>query len=102
MTFFILLNGEQVEVSGQSFMADIAGEHRLFATYDLNGRKWLADVATGISLTSVNPNAHARFALRKASGKGLARRLLTKVLHEQGERQTLALLSDQPVINPDH
>ncbi|AJY53181.1 hypothetical protein [Halomonas sp. KO116] len=102
MTFFILLNGKMVEVSGQSFMADIAGEHRLFATYDLNGRKWLADVATGITLTSMTPNVHARFSMRRASGKGFARRLLTKVLHEKGERQTLALLSDQPVINPDH
>lgn len=102
MKFSILAQGKQVEVTGHPLMAHIGNERRLLASYDLDGRQWLADVATGVTLTSINPVALSRFRTRKVSGKGLAVRLLTKVLHEKGERQVLALLHSQPVINtPD-
>tara|TARA_R110002051_G_C8762475_1_gene501901 strand:- start:5822 stop:6133 length:312 start_codon:yes stop_codon:yes gene_type:complete len=102
MNFFIMSQGKLVEVTGQPLMAHIGNEHRLLASFDLDGQKWLADVATGVTLTSINPMALSRYTTRKVSGKGLAVRLLTKVLHEKGERQVLALLHSQPVINnPD-
>ena len=45
MNFFIMSQGKLVEVTGQPLMAHIGNEHRLLASFDLDGQKWLADVA---------------------------------------------------------
>lgn len=101
MDFLVIVNGEHVQVSGQPLMAPIGAEHRLLATFDFDDRKWLADVATGITLTTIRPTNNSPFSTRKTSGRGLALRMLAKTLHEKGERQVLAILTSQPVINPE-
>ncbi|MGP9796955.1 hypothetical protein ACT3UJ_06320 [Halomonas sp. 86] len=100
MKITVLFGDTTRVVTAHTFKDFVGDEQRLLATFIGYGQTWLIDVATGVVLATSSDKRSRHYSTRKSSGRGRARQLLAKALHENGETEVLSALKRQPIINP--